>query len=232
MGIFDDLFSNDNAEEAARLKKAGYATGYSNASDALDAGFNTATGYYDKASDVFSKLYGMGADSYGKFSGLYADATGANGADGIARAGDIYKSLPGYTAGQTTGLDLLERRAAARGDLGGGNTSADTIKFASDYDSTKYGNFLSSLVPGLSSGQSLLTTGATGEAGVYGQQGNMANAIGGTKANLAWNRDTGSAQADADAEMAKQQASANFWGALMGGANLAGKAFGLGGFGK
>jgi hypothetical protein len=51
-----------------------------------------------------------------------------------------FKSLPGYSGGLTTGIDAVDRGAAARGALGGGNTSADIIKFASDYDANKYGN--------------------------------------------------------------------------------------------
>ncbi len=230
--LFTDLFTNDNEEEAARQKKAGLAAGQTSANSALDTGFSNATGYYDRALVPFSDLYSKGSDAYGKFSGTYADATGANGAEGITRAGDLYKSLPGYAAGQTTGLDLLERRAAARGDLGGGNTSADTIKFASDYDSTKYKDFLSSLLPGMSSGQSLLTSGATGQGSILGQEGSLAADIGSKKAQYGYGTETGIGNADAEATMANEKASSNFWGTLMGGANLGLKAFGVGGFGS
>jgi hypothetical protein len=157
----------------------------------------------------------------------YLDATGVNGAEGIGRAGDLYKSLPGYNAGQTMGLDMLERRAAARGDLGGGNTSADTIRFASDYDSTKYKDFLSSLMPNLG----VASGAASGTAGIYGQQGNLAADIGSKKAQYGYGTEKGIGDANAEATMANEKASSNFWGALMGGANMALKASGMGGFG-
>jgi hypothetical protein len=211
--LFTDLFTSDNEEEAARQKAAGLRAGETKAYGALDTGFDKASGYYGKATDAFGSLLGRGNKGYD----TYLDATGVNGAEGIARAGDLYKSLPGYSAGQTTGLDLLERRAAARGDLGGGNTSADTIKFASDYDAGKYKDFLASLAPNLG-----VASGATaGQAGVYGQQGNLAADIGSKKAQYGYGAETGIGNANADATMADQQASSNFWSALMGTAKLA-----------
>lgn len=224
MGLFSDLFSNDNAEAAAQMKIAGLNKGRDVANSALDTGFSTATGYYDKALVPFSDLYAKGSRGYD----TYLDATGANGAEGLARAGSLYKQMPGYSAGQTTGLDLLERRAAARGGLGGGNLSADTIKFASDYDSQKYKDFLSAL----SGNSGVAQAGAAGQGAILGQEGGLAADIGSKKANYGWNTETGIGNANADAEMAKQQASANFWNALMGGANLALKASGVGGFGS
>jgi hypothetical protein len=83
-------------------------------------------------------------------SSAYGDATGANGADGLARAKALYQADPGYSGGLTTGIDQVARTAAARGDLGGGNTSADMIKFASDYDNSKYSSYVSALAPYLS----------------------------------------------------------------------------------
>jgi hypothetical protein len=45
-----------------------------------------------------------------------------------------------------------------------------------------------------------------------------------------WNAQTGIGNANADADLAKYSASSNFWSALMGGAGLALKATGIGGF--
>ncbi len=166
----------------------------------------------------FTDIYARGSKGYDTFQ----DATGVNGAEGIGRAGDLYRSLPGYSAGRDMGIDDLERRAAARGNLGGGNTSADTIKFASDYDSTKYKDFLSSLAPNLT----MATSGAAGQGALYGQQAGLAGNIGSQKARYGYGTETGIGNADAEATMAAEKSSQNFWGALMGTANLATKAFG------
>ena len=221
MGFFDlitDPFNSDNEEEAARQKQAGLRAGETKAYGALDTGYNTASGLYDKARVPFSELYAKGSKGYD----TYLDATGVNGAEGIGRAGDLYRSLPGYNAGRDMGINDLERRAAARGNLGGGNTSADTLKFASDYDSQKYGNYLTSLAPNIGVAQS----GAAGQGALYGQQAGAASNVGSEKAKYGYGTETGIGNADAEATMAAEKSSANFWGALMGTANLATKAFG------
>lgn len=227
MGFFDlilDPFNSDNEEEAARQKQAGLRAGQASANSALDAGYGTASGLYDKARVPFEDLFAKGSKGYD----TYLDATGVNGQEGIGRAGDLYRSLPGYSAGQDIGLDMLERRAAARGNLGGGNTAADTIKFASDYDSTKYKDFLSSL----SGNSAVATTGAAGQGQLFGQQASLAGNVGSEKAKYGYGTETGIGNADAEATMAAENSSANFWGALMGGANALAKAGGFSGFGK
>lgn len=222
MGLFSDLFSSKPAEDAAKLKIAGINAGMDSANTSLDAGLKTATPLFDKAYGDFSTLgakFGAGQD-------LYNSATGVNGPEEAARAAEIYRNMPGYSAGRDMGINDLERRAAARGDLGGGNTSADTIKFASDYDAQKYGNFLTSLAPNLSGALSATSGGAgvlTGEAGA-----NLG--VAGQKANYGYTGNAAIGSANADAEMAKYSASQNFWNTLMGGANLALKASGVGGF--
>lgn len=222
MGLFSDLFSTKPAEEAAAAKAAGFATGNTNANAALDIGQQQATPLYQQAYGDFGQLgakFGAGQDAYN-------DATGVNGADGIARAASVYKSLPGYSGGLTTGIDAVNRGAAARGDLGGGNTAADTIKFASDYDANKYGNYLTSLAPNLSGALSA----TSGGAGVLGAQATADQATAAQRAQYGWNAATGTGQANADAALAPYSASQNFWSALMGGAGLALKASGMGGF--
>ena len=111
--------------------------------------------------------------------------------------------------------------------LASGNTIADTTKLATDYASQKYGDYLTSLVPNLSGA----TSAATGQAGVLTGQAGNASSVAGQKAQYGWNTETGVGNANADADMAKYNASGNFWNALLGGANLALKASGVGGFG-
>lgn len=221
MGIFDELFNSSGGEEAARnaaaARTTGLNTGLTNANSALDTGFGQSREFFDRASVPFTDLLRRGNAGYD----TYLDATGVNGAGGISRAGDLFKSMPGYRGGLDTGIDLLERRANARGMLSGGNTSADTIKYASDYDAGKYKDFLSSLLPNIGVAQ-----GATsGTAGILGQQGAMANDLGRTKADYGYRAATGAGEAEAggiqQAQQARNQASQNFWNALGGAASLA-----------
>lgn len=221
--FFTDLFSTRPAEEAARAKAAGYAAGNTAATGALDAGLGAATPLYDKAYSDFSAL----GSKFAKGQDTYNDATGVNGADGINRAGSLFKSLPGYAGGLTTGIDAVDRGAAARGTLGGGNTSADIIKFASDYDANKYGNFLSSLAPNLAGA----TSATAGGAGVLGNEATANLGVGQQKAQFGYNAATGTGNANADAALAPYSASQNFWSALTGGANALARVTGFGGGG-
>lgn len=217
MGLFTDLFSTKPAEEAAAAKKAGYVAGNTAATGALDTGLAAATPLYGQAYGDFSNLAGK----FGQGQDTYNDATGVNGAAGITRAGSLFKSLPGYSGGLTTGIDAVDRGAAARGALGGGNTSADIIKFASDYDANKYGNFVSNLAPNLAGALSS----TAGGAGVLNNEATANLGVGQQKAQFGYNSEVGQGNAEADAKLAPYSASQNFWGALMGGANLATKAF-------
>jgi hypothetical protein len=121
----------------------------------------------------------------------------------------------------------VNRGAAARGDLGGGNTSADTIKYASDYDANKYGNYLSALAPNLAGA----TSATAGGAGVLGTQATSDLGVASQRAGLDYGAATGIGNANADAALAPYSASQNFWSALTGVGNMALKATGVGGYG-
>lgn len=220
--LFTDLFSSDAADKAAADKTAAINTGITQANSALDTGLSTANPLYQQAYGDFSALGGK----FGAGQDAYNDATGVNGPAGLDRAKAVYTSIPGYSGGLTTGIDAVNRGAAARGDLGGGNTSADTIKFASDYDAQKYGDYLNSLAPNLAGA----TSAASGGAGVLTNQAGANLGVAGTKANIAYGGNSAIGDAQAQADLAPYTASQNFWSALMGGASLGLKASGIGGF--
>jgi hypothetical protein len=205
MGLFTDLFSDKPAKEAADALKSGYSQGLSNAGAQLTYGQQNADALYGQASAPYQDLM----TSTGRGSAAYGDATGANGAEGLARAKALYQADPGYSGGLTTGIDQVARTAAMRGDLGGGNTSADIIKFASDYDANKYGNYVQSLAPYLGANASAVG----GYAGTKTGQAGLDTGIYGQRATNEWNAATGSGKADADADLAKYSASGNFWNA-------------------
>lgn len=221
MGIFD-IFSSKPAEEAAAKKIAGLRAGQTSANTALDTGLTDANAYYDRALVPFTALSGK----FGAGHDAYNDATGVNGAEGLARARQTFTSLPGYQEGIDMAVNLNDRQAAARGMLASGNTIADTTKLATDYASQKYTDYLSALAPNLTGA----TSAATGQAGVLTGQAANTSGVASQKAGYGWNTETGIGNANADAELAKYNASSNFWNALMGGANLALKASGIGGF--
>lgn len=215
MGLFDSLFTNKNAKNAAAAKTAGLQAGQDSAFSQIDQGVNQASGYYDQALVPFNALLEKGNAGYDS----YLDATGVNGQDGLDRASQTFTSLPGYQEGINMAVDLNDRRAAARGMLGSGNTIADTTKLATDYASQKYGDYLSALAPMIGGANSA----AAGQAGVLTGQGNLFANAGAKKADYGYKSETGIGDANASAELANNAASKNIWDAIMGGASLAAK---------
>lgn len=220
--ILTDLFSTQPAQDAANATSAGYSTGATTANNTLAAGQTSADALYGQAVAPYSSLI----SSTGAGSAAYGDATGANGAAGLARAKALYQADPGYSGGLTTGIDQVMRTNAAAGNLGGGNNSADEIKFASDYDANKYGSYVSSLAPYLGANNSAIS----GQAGVLGNEATTNTAITGQEAQNSNAAAVGSGNAQAQADLAPYSASSNFWSALTGLGSTALKASGVGGF--
>lgn len=223
MGLFGDLFSTKPAQDASAAIQQGYNTGATTANTTLANGQTSADALYGQAYAPFSSLI----DSTGKGATAYGNATGVNGQAGIDAAGSTFKSLPGYSGGLTTGIDQVMRTNAASGNLGGGNNTADEIKFASDYDANKYGNYVSSLAPYLGANQSAISGGAS----VLGNEATTNTAIAGQQAANSNAAAIGAGNAQGQADLAPYTASQNFWSALTGLGQTALKASGTGGYG-
>lgn len=244
MGLFSDLFSTKPAEEAAAAKRAGLQQGYDALSGQYGAGRDALTTDLGYGRDAINTGYGDASALYTPLvastaagSGAYGDATGANGAEGLARAKALFTATPGYQSGFDLLTDANDRRAASRGILSSGNTLADTAKLATTYSDQNYGNYVNHLAPYLGANASAVGGAAGVDVGRgtalnanFGALGSGLNASymgqgGAANANF-----TGQGQATADADMAKYGASQNFWSALAGGANTLLKASGVGGF--
>jgi hypothetical protein len=109
------------------------------------------------------------------------------------------------------------RTNAAAGNLGGGNNSADEIKFASDYDNQKYSQYTAALAPYLGANQSAVS----GAAGVLGNEATTNTAVAGQQAQNDYNSAVGTGNANAQAALAPYSASQNFWNGLLGIGKLA-----------
>lgn len=217
MGLFD-IFSNDKAEEAAAQRNQGLQQGYDTLSglygqgrDAINTGASTAQGYYQP---LIAK-YGAGSNAYG-------DASGANGAEGYARARTNFQTNPGYQFQMDQGLQALNRGHAAAGRLDSGNADADTLKFATGLADQSYGKYMAGLQPYLG-GEAGAVGGAagvaTGQGGALNQsyqgQGNAANA-----------NYTGQGASNAAATMNEYNISKNMWDGIGKAVNMGASLFG------
>lgn len=221
MGLFD-IFSSKAADKAAAAKEAGYRAGLQRVDDSVNAGKREARVEYDKAAQPFETLFEGGLKGYD----AYSDATGVNGAEGIARAKSNFTSLPGYTEGIDMALDQNDRRAAARGMLGSGNTIADTTQLATNYANQKYGDYVTRLAPHLS----VASGGASGIGQVYTGLGSLVNQDELARAGYGYAGEVGIGNAKADAEMDRLRASGQMWNGLFKGLDIGGKLLGMGGF--
>lgn len=223
MGLFD-LFSNDSAEEAARQRNAGLQQGYDALSSSYGQGRDALTTNFGNAGKLYSGLI----DSTGAGAKAYGDVSGANGADGLARATANFKNSGQYGAygvGLNEGLQALQRTHAAAGNLNSGNADTDTLKYATDQASKAYNSYAAGLAPYLGANSSAVAGGAGVDTGLgaglnasYQGQGGAANA-----------NYTGQGASNAAATMNNYNVGANQLGALTSLAGLA--AGGIGGAG-
>ncbi|MDR7040507.1 hypothetical protein J2X36_005290, partial [Methylobacterium sp. BE186] len=274
MGLFDAI-SGAASERAAKKNQAVLAATSGQANNAINGGYTNAVNAltdlnnpsaltrlgqgYDQARGDLGSQYGQTQGFLGQLQGLYApmvqgggnaynaylDATGANGAEGSARATSAFRTAPGYEFQQQQGLDAIQRLAAARGNLAGGNTTTDLLKYSQGLADQSYqqytsnlGNAANSYATGLAgqaagltgqagasqafgSSLSALGTGlGSGQANIYGQAagllGQQGQSLAGVQTSLG-----SSLMANNNAlAQSQNQASANFLGGLLGVGNL------------
>lgn len=131
------------------------AGGYSNARDDLNNQYGQTQGYLGQLGQLYNPLVQQGGNAYSS----YSDAIGANGADGNARATAAFQAAPGYQYAMDQALGAVQRTAAARGGLAGGNATADILKTATGLADQGYQQY----VTNLQNGSNLYTQGLAGQ---------------------------------------------------------------------
>ena len=223
MGLFS-LFSNDDAEQAARDRNAGLQQGYNALSDLYGQGRNALTQGYGQAQSYYAPLVASttaGANAYG-------DASGANGTAGLTRAMDTFKNsgqYGNYGFALTQGLQALNRTHAAAGNPDSGNADADTLNYATGLANNTYNSYLSGLQPYLGANNSAVSRAANTAAGL-GTALNQSYQGQGAAANANY---TGQGASNAAADMNNYNISQNMWNGLGKAVNLGASLFG--GFG-
>jgi len=213
MSLFSSLFGGDSGfDAAARAKQLGLATGFQQASDLYQQGRDTVTDYTGRAlGDINPLLNGPTVSAYGPAGGtttggatggynLYADATGANGPEGQARAAAAFTTDPGYNFTKGEALQATERATGTGGFQGSGNVLTALQDRASGLASQQYGNWVSRLAPYLQVAPGL----ATSEAGINVGAGNTLGSSLSNQGTLAYNTQAGIGDAQAAADVAKQ----------------------------
>jgi hypothetical protein len=169
-GFIGDLLGGSATKKAAKRNDA-LATGFeTKGNQYIDTGSAEAKDYLGQAGDVYS---GLADRSLGNLD-YYKNALGLNGADGSASALSAFQTGPGYEFQMNQGLDALDRRAAARGQLNSGNTSIDTLNYSQGLANQEWGGYLDRLQGFDSQQNANYLTGLGGKAGSLGSLADLA----------------------------------------------------------
>ena len=266
--IATGLQQGGNALMTSGQNALGYllgAPGQAGALQVTDRGYDQAgsalTGQYGQTQDILSQLGQLYQPETQMGQGAltrYLNATGANGAAGSAQAQQDFTAAPGYQYALNQSLGAVQRSAASRGGLAGGNATADILNTATGLANQGFQQYINNLKggsdfysqgiagqagalqgqasasQGYGNGLAALDTGrASALAGTLGSAAGVQTGLGTNLANLT-NGATNSLGAGNNAEAkGRTEASSNALGALFGGASLlAGGAGGAGGLGN
>jgi hypothetical protein len=211
MGLFD-IFSSENAEQAANIQRAALAQGLANYGNYAERARSALTDFGAKAVAPWESL-GPGTEAAYK---QYLDITGAGGPEGQARARALFQADPGAAYEQEEAQKVLERGGIA-GGFATGNIIDQITRDAQNRARTNYGNWADRAYRAAA----FAPTVAGGTSGVYGQIGaGLANLYSGQGAA---ELNTAKAQGDAAAAAAMDanRASGQIWTTLGQGAMAA-----------
>lgn len=219
MGIFD-VFTNKNAQDAANIQSAGAVKAYGDLSTQFGQGRDALTSNYTAALQPFLAAQQTGQQG----TQALGNALGLNGPQGNAAATSAFWSNPAIQSQLDVGSQNVLRNQAATGQLNSGKTNVDLQNLGQQTASQGWNQYVQNLQPYLGYGLSA----AQGGAGVQTGLGQGLNQSFAGQGQAAYGADTSSANAQANAILAKNQADANIWG-LVG--NLGGSALNFAGGG-
>jgi hypothetical protein len=165
--------------------------GYGQGRADINQGYGQARGDITGARDTSLSYYDPYAQAGQAGSQSYADALGLNGQEGIARSQQQFQVGPGYQFAMDQGLTGIERTAAARGELGGGGTTLDQIKYSQGLANQEWQQYLSRL----QGEQELGYNTAGAQANITGQAGTALSNLATGRAGALSGLDTGRADA-------------------------------------
>lgn len=215
MGIFD-IFTNKNAQDAANAQISGIQTGYGDLSTQFNQGRDALTSNYSAALKPYLQNYTTAQSG----TTALGNALGLNGPQGNADATAAFWNNPAIQSQLDIGSQNVMRNQSATGQLASGKTNVDLQNFGQQTAAQGWGDYISRLQPFLGASNAA----AGGIASVDTGLGSGLNASRINQGNAAYGAQTSIGNANANADLAKNQADQNIWGAIMSGAKLAASA--------
>jgi hypothetical protein len=209
-----DLFNNDNAQDAANAQIASIKAGQTQATGDLSTGLTNATNSYTAGLQPFianTATANQGTKALG-------DLLGLGGASGNASATQQLQNTPGFQFALDTGSQNVLRNQAATGQLASGATDVALQNLGQNTATTNaYQPYLQALQQYLP----FSTQSAQGQGSLYSGLAQTQSGTAGQQASLDYGANTSQGNAQANADLANNQAAANQFGALKAGAGLA-----------
>ncbi len=115
--------------------------GYDQATNALGSQYGQTQDYLGQLGDLYAPVTQMGQGALTR----YLNATGANGASGSAQAQQDFTASPGFQYALNQNLGAVQRSAASRGGLAGGNATADILNTANGLANQGYQQYVNNL---------------------------------------------------------------------------------------
>lgn len=227
MGLFD-IFTNDNANAARDAQVAGLNAGYTQASGDLGQGRDALTTNFTAGLLPFQQNYNVASGQQAQGTAALGNALGLNGPTGYAAALQSFQNAPGYQSALDASNENILRNQARTGDLRSGATNVDLSNNAQNLQNQQWQQYIANLLPFTQQGASGASAAASGVGSLYSGLGTNLNANYGSQAQLGYNTQTGIGNANANADLAANSASANFVNALMGIAGLGSNSLGGG----
>lgn len=208
MGLFD-IFNTNDQQAAANSQIAGLNAGYGQLSNIVgNANNNVANSVASSTSPFLTNLkQGQAGQT------AYANATGANGAAGTQQAIQNFQASPGYQFSVDQAMQNILRGQEATGQAASGATNMDINQQVQGLANQQWQNYIQNLSPFLNTSNAA----AQGNAAATMQGAGLTNQNNLTQANAAYGTQAGIGNANAAANLAGLNASANMW-------NLAGSA--------
>lgn len=160
------LLGSNQGPGAFQYSTQGYDTGKTDAANQ----YGQTQGYLGQLGSLYQPMVQGGGDAYQ----AYLNATGANGAAGSQAATQAFQASPGYQYAMDQALNAVQRSAAARGGLAGGNATADILKTATGLADQGYQQYVNNLGNAAQS----YNTGLSGTASGLGLQANASQNYG------------------------------------------------------
>jgi hypothetical protein len=194
MGVLDNLaglFTGSTGANAAKASSAaqvkGLKQGYNEATGLYNTGVTQAVGAENQALAPWQTIFNQAQPA----AQTYWGALGVGTPEQVSAARGAFTASPGYDYTLNQGLEAVDRRAGARGNLTG--AGKDEMAYAENLANQDWNSWLTNLSRGL--GQQ--TSAAQGQAGVQGNIADIYSGQGKDLASLAYGTRTGIGQAKA-----------------------------------